>query len=139
MKRCWIGHEWHACPVGSLGYRLPVSDRTVFLESPGHRAFVVSHRSAIRPIQAPGDAPLIAAEFGVAPRELHCSAIKKRNPAVRIGHVDRSWQRVEQIAKLPHLVKEFHRITPVLAPICVSNVRMLLESLYPSALLTLRY
>ncbi len=50
MKRSRIGHEGHTRSVGSLGYRLPIADRPIFLQSPRHWALVMGHWSAIRPI-----------------------------------------------------------------------------------------
>src|SRR5262249_8980935 len=64
------------------------------------------HRPTIWPIETPRHAPLIAANFGRATRELHSSLIKRSNSASSVGRVDRRRQSVEQVAKLPAPVAE---------------------------------
>src|SRR5438132_9638335 len=75
MERRRISHERHAHSVRPLGDGLPAPDRPVFLQGPRHRALIVRHRPAIRPIQAPRNAPLIAAYFGDATGKLYCSLV----------------------------------------------------------------
>src|SRR6516162_8701893 len=99
-----VGHKWYACSVRPLGYRLPAPDRPVFFQRLGHRALVMRHRPAIRPIQAPRNAPSVAAYFGRATRELHCGLIKKGDPTGSVGRVDRRRQRIEQLARVAQLV-----------------------------------
>jgi hypothetical protein len=63
-----IGNEESARTIGPLGYRLRAPDRALFFQSYGHRAFIVTHRPAIRPVQTPRAAPLAFAKLGpVAP------------------------------------------------------------------------
>src|SRR5271169_6670393 len=106
MQRRRIGHERDARSVGPLGYCLATPDRSVFLQSLCHRALAMCHRPTIGPIQAPGNAPLVAADFWRATRKLHCGLIEKGDSTGGIGRVDRRWQSVQQVAKMPTSVAE---------------------------------
>src|SRR5215471_9585019 len=97
------------------------------------------HRPTIWPIEPPCHAPLIAANFGRATRELHSSLIKRSNSASSVGRVDRRRQSVEQVAKLPAPVAELalrlHLLLgrPLVGPV-VSAVEFLITHVSPGAL-----
>src|ERR1700730_3355396 len=123
MERRRGGHEPHARSVGWLGDRLLTAHRPVFFQSLGHRALLVRHRPTVRPIQAPGNAPSIAAYLGGATRELYRGLIKKGDSAICVGRVDGRGQRVEQLAKIPAFI----------AIVALRLLRLPLDSLFPLA------
>jgi hypothetical protein len=49
---------------------------------------------------------LVAADFWRATRKLHGGLIEKGDSTGGIGRVDRRWQRVQQVAKMPTSVAE---------------------------------
>ena len=100
VERRRIGHKRDACAIGPLGDRLTAADRAVFIQGPGHRALATRHRPAIRPVEAPGHAPLVIADFGRTTRELYRRLIVGGNYPGGVGRVDRRRQRVEQFAKV---------------------------------------
>ena len=93
-----IRHERGSRPIRSFGDALVPADRPCLLQRDGHRALVVGHRPAVRPVQLPRAAPLLA-DLGSAPPERSGGLVVEGDPAGRIGGVDGDAERLQELAR----------------------------------------
>ncbi len=99
MQRRRVGNEGDARAVGPLGDGLRPADRTIFLERHGHRALVVAHRPAVRPVEAPGNAPFVRAEHRPPAGQGDGRLIEEGDPPFCVGRVYGRGQGLEKVAQ----------------------------------------
>jgi hypothetical protein len=92
MQRSRKRDEGNAGAVRSLRHGFRAAYRAARLQGHRHRAFVVRHRPAVRPIQAPRATPPILADLGAASPHRHRRVIEERDAPTGVGRIDRRRQ-----------------------------------------------
>jgi hypothetical protein len=102
VSRSGVGrHEGNACPIGSLSDSLHATDGSVLFQHDGHRALIVRQPCAVRPVQAPGDAPLVSPQREAAACERNGGFIVEGDPPRSVGRVDGRGQGFDQVPEVP--------------------------------------
>ena len=96
-KGCRVSEEENPCAIRPFGDRFGAVNWPALLKGHGHRAFVMRHRPAIGPIEAPGTAPFGLADLRAQTPKLCGSVIVEGDPAFGIGRVNRTGQCFEQV------------------------------------------
>ena len=94
-----IGNERRPCAIGPFRHHLHAPYRSFFLERQCHRALIVRHGTAVRPIEAPRSAPLFVMEVGMAAPEVDGRLVVVGDAPFGIRCVDRRGKRLEQIVR----------------------------------------